>query len=362
MPKIKSAGPIIAIVISILFVLWMLMGGKKPESVTHLENTHKTIVPSVQAIDSTAREVQQKLTVNGTTKAQQQVTVISEGSGKVTSVLKTQGETVEVGDIIARLDSKDIPAQIEQAKAFEKAAQLEYNGASELKRKGLINEAQIAALYASYQQAKANVISLELQLEHTLLRAPIAGQIENSDLEIGTFIRNGDAVASIYDYRTLVFEGSISEKNIAKLAIGQTAEVELISGDLVDATVSHISSVTNPATRTFDIELEINKVDRKISGVTSTATIHLDNALGHYISPALLYVNNDGQMGLKTLNAENKVQFEEVQIISSDTDGVWVQGLDERSRIIIVGQGFVSLEDTVEPKMVEFNPATAVGL
>ena len=138
--------------------------------------------------------------------------------------------------------------------------------------------------------------------------------------------------------------------------------VELINGDKVSGAVSYIGSVANPVTRIFTVEIKISQVSKNISGVTSTAKIELTNAIGHYISPALLYINGDGLMGLKTLDSDNRVQFYEVEIISSGTEGVWVQGLPQQARIIVVGQGFVNLNDETDPTLADFEPATAVGL
>lgn len=363
MSKSRFAGPLIAVIITIAFVAWMMSGHEEaaPEQPVQAPKA-KSLIPTVQAVDSIAREVQQQLTINGTTRALRHITVISEGAGKVVAVLKSQGDTVTQGDIIARLDTKNIPAQINQAEAFENQANLEYEAALELKRKGLINETQISALYAALQQAKASLSSLELQLENTVIRSPITGQIEDSDLEVGTFIGIGDPVAQVYDYSQLVFEGSVSEKDILKLQLNQKATVELINGDRVSGAVSYIGSVANPVTRTFTVEIKIAQVSKKISGVTSAAKIELTSATGHYISPALLYINEDGLMGLKTLDSENRVQFYEVEIISSGTEGVWVEGLPQQARIIVVGQGFVNLSDETLPTLVDFEPATAVGL
>jgi multidrug efflux system membrane fusion protein len=362
--KSRFAGPLIAVLIIIAFAAWMMSGHNEtePDQTIQPAQVNKSLIPTVQAVDSLARNVQQQLTINGTTRALRHITVTSEGAGKVISVLKSQGDTVTKGEIIARLDTQNIPAQINQAEAYENQANLEYEAALELKRKGLINETQISALYAALQQAKATLSALELQLENTIIRSPISGRIENSDIEVGTFIAIGDSVAEVYDYSKLVFEGAVSEKDILKLQLNQNGTVALINGDIVNGAISYIGSVANPVTRTFTIEMEIPEVSKNISGVTSVATINLENTTGHYISPALLYINEDGLMGLKTLNNDNRVQFYEVEIISSGTEGVWVRGLPERARIIIVGQGFVNLKDETVPTLVDFDPATAVGL
>lgn len=369
MSKSRFAGPVIAILIVIAFSVWMASGESEPmvTETAEAEATKPTpiqenaLVPRVQAVDSIAVSVQQDLIINGTTQAARHVMVASEGSGKVIAVLKSEGDSVQRGETIARLDTQDIPSQIEQARAFERQTKLEYEGALKLERQGLINEAQTAAAFASYQQSRAQLASLELMLSNTSIRAPFSGQIENSDLEIGSYVNQGDPVAAIYDYSKLVFEGPVSEKDLNKVKLGQKGTVELINGDQVDATVSYIGSVANANTRTFSVELEISDVSRKVSGITSTATVSLGEQSAHFISPALLYVNEHGDMGLKTLDTRNQVMFNAIEIVKSSTDGVWIQGLPDVSRIITVGQGFVDVGDETVPTIVDSEQTAAVG-
>jgi len=361
--KNRLAGPVIAVVISIIFVLWMVSGSSNEgDTVSTNDVPVKSLIPSVQVVTSISREVQQSLDINGITEAVRFVTIRSEATGKVLSILKTQGDKVKAGEVVAKLDPQDIPARIRQAKAFKEQTRLEFEGATKLRKQGLQNEAQLAGALASFEQSKAQLESLELQLANTAIRASFAGQIENLNLELGSYVRQGDAVADVYDYSQLKFVGAVSEKDISSLLLGQTGSVDLINGDTAKATVSYIGSVTNPATRTFNVELSVSTVNRNVSGVTSVAKVQLNKAQGHYISPALLFINNSGEMGLKTLNSENRVQFNQIEIIHSDTDGVWVSGLPNEANIIIVGQGFVNTGDETKPTHVNFDNNVAVGL
>lgn len=360
----RLAGPIIAILLLVLFAAWMTSGSDENTQAENetSEPTERSMVAKVQAVTSSAREVQKTLEINGITQAQRSVAVRSEASGRVTQLRKKQGDTVTAGEIIAQLDLKDIPARITEAEAFVNQTRLEYEGAQRLVNQGLQNQAQVASALARFEQANANLESLRQQQNNTIIRAPFAGRIENFDLELGSFVQMGDMIGEIYDYSQLKFVGAVSEKDISSLSIGQQGSVELINGDMADATVSYIGSVTNPATRTFEVELTVPSVSRNVSGVTSVAEVQLNMVRGHYISPALLFIDDAGQLGLKTLDEDNRVGFYPVDILRSDTDGVWVSGLPEQAHIIVVGQGFVSIGDMTEPNFSEFDMTVAVGL
>lgn len=365
MSKTRYTGPIIAITILVVLIIWMMTGSSNdsdanPPKDNALQSTDFT--PKVQVINSESQWVDQTLTINGITQAKRWVTVSSETTGKVSQRLKSKGDIVKKGDIIAKVDIGDLSAKLIQAKASVEKERLEYEGAQKLKKQGLQNGAQLAAALASYEQAKANLASLNIQLANKNIRAPFDGQIETIHAEIGAYVRQGEPVADLYDFSEMVFVGSVSEKDILSLSIGQAAKVDLINGDIADAEVTFIGTTTNPSTRTFTVELKVLNITRNVSGVTSKATVSIDKANGHYISPALLFINDDGELGLKTLTADNKVQFNKVEIIRSATDGVWVTGLPDQAAIIVVGQGFVNLSDTVQPTVKPFDPARAVGL
>lgn len=363
MSKNRLAGPAVAILITIGFITWMSSGAEDTSAeTTTVEPETKVLIPSVKVVTSEAQTVNQTLEINGITEANRSVTVRSEANGRIIRLLKQQGDTVKRGEIIAQVDLQDIPERIVQATAFVEQTRLEYEGSKKLAGQGLNNEAQLARALANFEQAKAQLASLELQRSNTNIRAPFAGQIENLNLELGSFVQSGSAIADVYDYSKLTFVGAVSEKDISSLSLGQIADVKLVNGDTTKGTVVYIGSVTNPATRTFQVELEIDAVDRNVSGVTSVAEVDLGITSGHYISPALLYIEDSGEMGLKLLEPNNTVTFAPVSIIRSDTGGVWIDGLSESASIIVVGQGFVNIGDEAQPTFADFTHTVAVGL
>lgn len=359
----RFAGPLVAVLIVIAFGSWMF-SGRSDATISSSDDdiADKSLIPKVQVISSEAQTVQSSLTINGITQASRNVTVRSEAEGKIIRLLKREGDRVSAGETIAMVDPKDLDARLAQAEAYLNQTRLEFEGAQRLQRQGLQNEAQAAAALAAHEQAKAQLAALELQQSNLTIRAPFAGQIENINLELGSFVRAGDAIAEVYDYSDLVFIGSVAEKDIAKLQLGQTGSIELINGEIAEGSVTYIGSVADPATRTFNVELTIDEVDKNVSGVTSVAELNLGDADGHFISPALLTINADGIMGLKTLTADNVVEFLPISILRSSPDGIWVSNLPDSTDIIVVGQGFVNHGDVTEPTFREFSSDVAVGL
>ncbi|GGX53518.1 efflux RND transporter periplasmic adaptor subunit [Saccharospirillum salsuginis] len=364
MAKHIPTGPIIAVSLVVAAGAWLLTGtteGEEAQLPSESAEEH-TLVPRVQVKEIESESVRRTIDINGVTKPARTVAIASEATGRVLEVLKAKGDRVASGELIARIDPQDLEARLRQARASVEQTRLEYEGAQRLRSEGLQNRAQAAAALTNYERSRAELEALELALANTRIRAPFDGVIESRSIEIGSYVRTGDPVAELYDYTPLIIEGDVPETEVQPLAVGQNATVELVTGKTMEGTISFIGGVANPATRTFKVEISVAEVDEHLAGATASATVALQPTLAHYISPALLNIDDSGRMGLKTLNSDDQVQFTRVEIVRSDTGGVWVTGLDNPTRLIVVGQGFVNPGDTVTPVPVKEDNNLATGM
>jgi multidrug efflux system membrane fusion protein len=357
-------GPIIAVIIVIGAVAWLYTGdnGETQAEADSQTTSEPSLMPKVQATVLNETEVRRTVIVNGVPQPLRSVSVTSEATGRVVEILKNKGDRVEVNDIIARLDPQDLEARLRQARAYVEQTRLEYEGSQRLRSEGLQNRAQAAATLTQYEQARAALETLERSLANTRIRAPFAGVLDSRAVEIGTYVRPGDDIAELYDFSTLKMVGNVPEADVGPMKVGQQASVSLLTGETMTGIISYIGTVANPATRTFRVDIRVEKSPRQIAGATATATVMLDQVTAHYISPALLNINNAGKLGVKTLTSDDIVQFSELSIIRSDTGGVWVAGIPDQTRLIVVGQGFVNTGEHVDPIMVERDDNLAEGL
>ena len=68
------------------------------------------------------------------------------------------------------------------------------------------------------------------------------------------------------------------------------------------------------------------------------------------ISPAILSLNDQGKLGVRTVTVDNRVEFKEINILEDTKSGMWVSGLGEDARIITLGQEYVFQGQTVNVK------------
>jgi len=74
----------------------------------------------------------------------------------------------------------------------------------------------------------------------------------------------------------------------------------------------------------------------------------------------VLTLDDRGEVGVKSVGAEERVAFHPVSVIRADPAGLWVDGLPEQVRIIVQGQGFVAVGEPVEAVVAQ-GAASPVG-
>ena len=115
--------------------------------------------------------------------------------------------------------------------------------------------------------------------------------------------------------------------------------------------ITFISPSAETSTRTFEIEIEADNNDLSFkSGITASISIEGSELLAHKIPPSILTLQDDGTIGVKGLNSNNKVVFYPIQTVKDTVDGMWVSGLPEESNLIISGQEYVTIDQLIEVK------------
>ena len=172
---------------------------------------------------------------------------------------------------------------------------------------------------------------------------------ERGELRIRRY-REGDEVARIIEQDPLIVTGDVNQTEIHAIKPGSMGKVTLVTGQTASAQVRYIANEASPATRTFRVELELaNPNNSLMAGVTSEIRITTETIPAHRLSPALLALHDNGEVGVKIVDANNRVIFQAIEIVRADSDSIWVTGLPAQARIITIGQGFVRAGELVKP-------------
>ena len=286
----------------VIAILWMLSGMLADDEFEVKTKTQLETISSVTVLNSTAAEKAKKIKVSGTTEADKLIKIRAEASGTVVSRPVQQGQFVKKDQLICQL----------------------YN-----------------ASRSSYPKVKA----------------PFDGYLETFSVKEGDYLNTGAVCATIIDPDPMRLIGEVSEKEINFVKVGAKAEAELISGKKVEGVVSFVSTSANKGTRTFRVEIDVKNSDRSIrDGVSAQIAIKGDTILAHKISPSILMLGEAGELGIRTVNEDDQVEFKKIEILEDSMEGIWITGLPKNTRIITIGQEYVFQGQTVNVKEISESP------
>ena len=351
----------LAVGLTALVLLWLASGAFNRHPATPAAPPAPAATTArVQIRAQQAEPVTRTISVYGRTAPARKVEIKAETSGRVTAVGITRGEPATAGQTLLKLDLRDRQARLEQARAGVSEQQSAWAGQLALKPQGYVSDTQLAETRAKLEGAKAELIRAELDLDYMTVRAPFNGTVQERSVEVGDYVRPGDSVATFVDNTHLIVTGSIAEQDAGFVHVGEDATAVLVTGQEVKGRIRYLAPVAQESTRTFTVELEIANPGGKLpAGVTTEMRIPGGEVLAYRIAPSLLTLDANGELGIKTVDARNQVEFHRVQIAHSEANGVWVTGLPESASIIVVGQGYVSAGQPVQA--VEAQPETALA-
>lgn len=188
------------------------------------------------------------LTASGYVVAQTKASVASKATGRLVYLGFKEGDKVRKNQIIARIESSDVAAALQQAKAdLAVAVADKYNAEQILKRtkdlfdRQLASQSDLDAAQAQYDRVIATIASrtaneqaAEVAVENTNIRAPFDGTILTKNADIGEVVApfaagasSRVAVVTIADMSSLEVEADVSESNIERISAGQPCEISL---------------------------------------------------------------------------------------------------------------------------------------
>lgn len=345
----------IALAIAAAAVLWIAsgqyLGSAEPEARKEpAQLSELSEVPEVRVATQTAQPRTDTLRVQGRTQADRKVVVQAQTHGRIEELLVDKGDRVEQGEVLAQLAEEDRPAQLRQAQALLQQRRLELDAARRLHERGHRSDTQLAAAQAAFEEAQARVEQARTALDQTTIYAPFAGRVGDTMAEVGDFMTTGRDLLRLVDLDPLTIVGSVNERRVAQIERGTEATAELVTGEQVSGTVSFVAQEANDRTRTFQVEMEVPNPDGTLrDGTTAQMTVPLKERVSHFVSPSILTLNDQGEVGVKVLDAENRVRFKPVDILADKPDGVWITGLPETVTFVTLGQNFVTVGQEVKP-------------
>ncbi len=355
----------------------------------------------VVVLRSTAEQVDSAVILRGRTEALREVTVAAETSGRVLSEPLPKGTFVEAGDVMCVLEPgireaslaeararlaeamgrvPEAQSSIAEASARVRESEINLNNARRLNTDGFASETQLVSAEAAFEAATAGlsraqtsvgsaeagieaaeaaVAAAEREIERLTIRAPFAGLLETNTAELGSLMQPGAPCATIIQLDPIKLVGFVPEVQVDSIQVGALTGARLTSGRDVQGTVTFLSRSADNSTRTFRLEVQIPNPDLAIrDGQTADIIVAAEGRSAHLLPQSSLTLDDDGALGVRTVDADDITTFAAVEIIRDTVDGIWVTGLPEQADVITVGQEYVIDGVRVDPTYVADQEAT----
>ena len=351
---------ITAIVIAGLLVAWLFSGSLGDSGgVTHPTLAEQNLQLTASREDQAPTRVRAKVirasaqvqhvVLRGKTANKRTVQVRAEILGRVVERPVERGSQVAQGDLLCRISVEDRKVGLLEARESLNEAQIEYNGRIKLKEKEFQSDTAIAQAKARLAAAKAQLKRREIDLQRTFVVAPFAGIVEDVHQEVGDYVTPGAECVTIVDLDPMLLVGRVAEREVHLIKPQQNVVGVFSDGQQVSGPVSFIGQQSDPATRTYAVEIQVPNESYDLrSGVTIEIRIPVKEVMAQKVSPALFALDDAGNIGVRTVNEASRVDFHLVGIVREDLDGVWVTGLPDPATLITVGQELVVPGEEVE--------------
>ena len=339
--------PLLAALILGLCAVWLLSGilggdgGDGGASIASRAEAEDEVVVRVRT--SRASEQSRTLTLRGRTRTRHAVTVRAETSGVVDGRPADIGAQVSAGDVLCRVEVNDRELRVREAGDAVELATLEYEGMKTLRDQGLQQEIAVARARAQLSAARRALLASELELENTAVVAPFAGFVEETHAEVGDYLQLGSPCATLLDLDPIYVEAAVTEQQYPQLRLGAEVEIALATGGAARGTLTFIGRQSADESRTYPIEVTVPNADFSISsGLSAEVKVALTAEPAHRIGMSYVVLDANGEMGVRTVDDDQRVHFYPIEVVREDADGLWVSGLPAEVTLITVGQEFVS--------------------
>jgi membrane fusion protein (multidrug efflux system) len=212
----------------------------------------------VEAAPVKVADLQQELPAVGSLSSPQETVVAPQIAGKIVSLYIAQGQVLQRGAILARLDDSIQKAALAAAEAALTNARQIYERDRQVVKTGGVSEQQLQSDEATVQQAEAQLQQAQVNLEYTIIRAPFTGMLGMRQVSLGAYLKEGDAIVRLRQINPLYLDFELPQQMIGRLMLGQKANFA-VPGLLseFEATVTTIDPALDVDSRNVHVQATV---------------------------------------------------------------------------------------------------------
>lgn len=310
--------------------------------------------PATDAIISVyevkAEPVSERVAAVGSGRAQEQVTLTTRVAGVISDVLFKGGDKVEKNQVLVKLASEPEAIAVETADAQRAQA---FDAVERYKQ---LNEAAISRVVKAEAETALKVADAALRraredLDRMTIKAPFAGVIGLTNLQVGDYLAVGNPIAPLDDRSTILIEFTVPEAVAPQIKTDMPMRTSLAArpGEIYNGKVAAVGTRIDPVTRTLSVRGEIPNPDLSlIPGSTFSVTVQLSGEKSPVVPGLAIQWDRAGAYVWRVKD-DSTVERVDAAILARDGDRVFVDAaLKPGEKIVNEGGGLLTAGQKVK--------------
>lgn len=274
----------------------------------------------------------------GSVEAKTQISVLNRESGQILELPWFEGDRVSQGDLLLRIDDREISAELDKAEANLKQARIDLNRLEKLQPRNLASEDEVARAATQLELARAEESLLRTRLSDTRIQSPVNGIISSIKLRSGSYAPENTHILSLFDPETLFIQAYLPEVMVAGAENASWTVRFPSTGNAPaqEARLQRIYPFYDPATRQTTIELAVTDNSRLLPGMQ--ADILMEAAPRSRLWLPLMAVQEDESGRYVFINKDGKATRRDIETGEIRADHIEVtDGIEAGTQVVITG-------------------------
>lgn len=261
-----------------------------------------------------ASDVPSRYVTSGSVTSDHRVAISTRISGYVLDLDVREGDRVEKGQLLARIDPVEARQALIQAQADLNNAEAELRRYEELFREGAETKQKVERVRLRYKLAASQVKQASNRLSYSEIRSPVAGIVVEKRLSKGALAAPGAAILVLEDPTSLLVETHVSEQFVDGIHVGDTVAVEVaVRQRSLPGSVRQVVQAADAVSHQFLIKIALHEYDGIRPGMYARIGF-VTGSRKALLVPEQAIIEQAGLHGIYIVDAQDRARYRQIRI------------------------------------------------
>jgi RND family efflux transporter MFP subunit len=277
---------------------------------------------------------------------------VARAQGQVVELVADEGEWVQKGAVLARLDDTEARLRVRRAEVSMQMAERESERAKQLVGQGFLSGKEMDDLELKLKTAQVEVEEARFALSQTRLVAPFSGRVLDRTIKLGETVTVGRDCYRMADFHPILARAYFPEREARRVRVGQTAELsmDVVPGKAIAARVSHVNPSVDRTNGTIKVTLEVANPSGDLRpGAFARVRLRTGSHDDALLIPRRGVLSEDGESYVYVARGDSCVRVSvDVGAVENETAQI-IAGLKIGDSVVTVGQGSLKPGAKIKP-------------